>query len=68
MNEIVNKLQPPVIDTYRFWVKNIYSLIKQWRQNAKTRRQLSELPEHLLEDIGVTPEEAHKESQKYFWD
>ncbi|MDW6093690.1 DUF1127 domain-containing protein [Vibrio rhizosphaerae] len=68
MNEIVNKIQPPLIDTYRFWIKNIYSLIKRWRQNHQTRRQLSELPEHLLDDIGLSREDAQKECQKYFWD
>lgn len=39
----------------------------QYRQNAQQRRQLAQLPDYLLKDIGVTRAEALKESEKPFW-
>ena len=48
-------------------VKKFYSYFFRWRQNSKTRKALSELPDYLLEDIGVTKLEANKESSRPFW-
>lgn len=36
-------------------------------QRAVQRRQLGELDEHLLQDIGVSKAEAYRESLKAFW-
>ncbi|NOH97347.1 DUF1127 domain-containing protein [Vibrio sp. 99-70-13A1] len=49
-------------------VKKFYSYFLKWRQNSKTRKDLSELPDYLLEDIGVSKVEANKESSRPFWD
>ncbi|WP_137373471.1 DUF1127 domain-containing protein [Vibrio gallaecicus] len=49
-------------------VKKFYTYFLKWRQNSRTRKALSELPDYLLEDIGVTKLEANKESSRLFWD
>ena len=42
--------------------------VKRWRQNYRTRRQLNQLSEHMLRDIGVEHKEAEHESRRTFWD
>lgn len=39
----------------------------QWDERRRTRRALAELDNHLLEDIGITYAQAHKETKRYFW-
>ncbi|WCP67677.1 DUF1127 domain-containing protein [Vibrio tubiashii] len=50
------------------WDKKILTLIKRWWRNYRTRKQLENLPEHLLDDLGLTKEQAHQESIRRFWD
>ncbi len=49
-------------------VKKILSLVNQWLQNQRTRKQLADLPEYLLNDIGITKEKANQEVRRNFWD
>lgn len=35
---------------------------------ARQRRALADLDDHLLRDIGVSPEEARKEAARPMWD
>ena len=44
----------------------IFNLM-QWRERARQRRQLGELDDRLLADIGVRRIDACQESQKHFW-
>jgi uncharacterized protein YjiS (DUF1127 family) len=44
--------------------------IRLWRDRARQRQalaQLTELGPHLLRDIGISYEEARRESEKPFW-
>lgn len=41
--------------------------VVHWQERAKQRRQLSELDDRLLSDIGVRRIDAHHESSKHFW-
>ncbi|HHI75921.1 MAG TPA: DUF1127 domain-containing protein [Gammaproteobacteria bacterium] len=41
--------------------------LKLWYQRARQRRRLAQLDEHLLRDIGITPEQARREARKPFW-
>lgn len=41
--------------------------LRQWRHNYRTRRHLSELPSHLLKDIGLERDQVAKEANKPFW-
>lgn len=43
------------------------SLLKLWLERHKQRRLLAELPDALLQDVGISREQALQESQKAFW-
>ena len=49
-------------------IKKFYFKVQQFRQNAKTRKHLADLPEHLLNDIGLTQTQAQQEARKAFWE
>ena len=38
-----------------------------WLERARSRRELAELPPHLLKDIGLTEADRVVESNKPFW-
>lgn len=38
-----------------------------WQRRIEQRRQLAELPERLLRDMGLTPAQAQVEADKPFW-
>lgn len=41
--------------------------LRQYHQRRRSRRQLLTLDDRLLNDIGITREQAKKEGQKAFW-
>ncbi len=49
-------------------IKKFYSKLGLYCQNRRTRKQLSELPDYLLRDIGITSEQVDKELKKSFWE
>lgn len=42
--------------------------VGRWIAVARQRRQLAELGDEALRDIGVTPAEAGREAARPFWD
>lgn len=42
-------------------------ILNYWMERARTRRQLRALDDRILEDIGMTRDQAAAESAKYFW-
>jgi uncharacterized protein YjiS (DUF1127 family) len=48
-------------------VAGMAGLLSGWRQRARQRRALAELPAHLLHDIGIDRRMALLESMKPFW-
>lgn len=48
-------------------IEKTKSTFRLYSQRARQRRQLLELSEHALEDIGVTRAEAMAEARKPFW-
>ena len=48
-------------------VKVFFTKIAQWHEIYRSRKRLSEIPDHLLEDVGLTKEQAQIESRKPFW-
>ncbi|WP_373959131.1 DUF1127 domain-containing protein [Vibrio gigantis] len=47
--------------------KKFYSKLKVYLQNRRTRKHLAELSDHLLEDVGITREQANEEVRRPFW-
>ncbi len=47
---------------------SIWQRLAAWSRVASERRRLLELDEHILRDIGLTPEEAYREASRPFWD
>lgn len=38
-----------------------------WRSRLRQRRELQELSDHVLKDIGISRCDVFRESTKYFW-
>ncbi|TLP76432.1 DUF1127 domain-containing protein [Pseudomonas nitroreducens] len=47
--------------------KIIARQLRQWHQNARTRRQLAELTSLQLADLGISPSDRVREISKPFW-
>lgn len=41
--------------------------IRLWHERWQNRRRLAEMEPHLLDDIGITREQALAEARKPFW-
>nr|MBF0683675.1 DUF1127 domain-containing protein [Pseudomonas sp.] len=51
----------------RVTLRRLALLLRLWRQNSRTRRQLASLDERLLADIGISPGERIEELRLPFW-
>lgn len=51
----------------RFRIRRILELLEQWHERARQRRELQELPDYLLRDMGISPEDRYREIRKPFW-
>ena len=62
---------PPLMAGFRttHWLslKQLNQHVITWYQRAKQRRQLAQLDDRMLKDIGVTPMQARCEARKPFW-
>ncbi len=58
-------VQPPAVRVPSpfGWVQFVRQKHDRWQQ----RRALLDLSDHLLDDIGITREEAEREARKPFW-
>ncbi|TXR54276.1 DUF1127 domain-containing protein [Reinekea thalattae] len=54
-------------NTKQALVNAILTKLKTYRHRHSTRKTLKELPDYLLDDMGISRHEAIKESQKPFW-
>ncbi|NOC43968.1 MULTISPECIES: DUF1127 domain-containing protein [unclassified Ruegeria] len=48
--------------------RSLVSLISQAFELSRQRRKLAQLDAAVLDDIGVTREEASAEAKRFFWD
>lgn len=44
-----------------------YDQVLSWLERARQRRQLAELGDHMLKDIGLTRADVEAETSKPFW-
>ncbi|PVZ68312.1 DUF1127 domain-containing protein [Pelagibaculum spongiae] len=59
--------QPAIESSHQPVVKGLFDTIKLWFARAQQRRQLAQLSDQLLKDIGLERTAALKESRKWFW-
>lgn len=43
------------------------AIVTKWEQRRRTRINLGQLDDRLLNDVGVTPMQAHRETRRLFW-
>jgi len=44
-----------------------HNRLNEWHERTVERRELLEMPEHLLKDIGINRLDAYREYRKPFW-
>ena len=59
--------QPSVLARVAGGIVSLSDHLLTWQARASQRRRLSELPDYLLSDIGVTRADAEREVSKPFW-
>lgn len=48
-------------------LRRLISMVDAWYRRAEQRRQLGQLSEHLLSDLGLEPFDVTREQNKPFW-
>ncbi len=48
-------------------LRTAFRTYSQYRVTARQRRQLAQLPDYLLKDIGISRADALNEAEKPFW-
>ncbi len=67
MENVTRTSKPVVPIRLQTLIQLIFSKLILWNRNYRTRRHLSELPEHLWDDIGLEKQRVLKEVRKPFW-
>jgi uncharacterized protein YjiS (DUF1127 family) len=49
------------------WIRRAVDAVLTWQERARERRQLMQLNDHMLRDIGISRAEAFGEAEKFFW-
>ena len=49
------------------WALGFAVLVTKWTIRHRTRKQLKDLPDHLLSDIGLPRDAAYTEARRPFW-
>jgi uncharacterized protein YjiS (DUF1127 family) len=50
------------------WMRRVIATFRSWHRNVRARRELLQLNDHELRDIGLTRVEALYEASRPFWD
>ena len=62
--------RPATVSRPRFgmgWPLAVLRLMGRWCERRRQRRDLSDLDDRLLDDIGITRRQADEECRKPFW-
>ena len=49
-------------------IQKAWSKTKEWHQVARQRRELKDLSDEILKDIGISRSDADFEGNRHFWD
>lgn len=58
---------PPTSEALHAWWRKAPGTMRLWCRRARTRRQLAELDDRILADVGLDWVEARREAAKPFW-
>jgi len=50
------------------WINSILIKLHRWQELSRSRRDLRQLNDRLLKDIGLSQAEAEREANRPFWD
>ena len=57
----------PLVLKYRSLFRAVGKIVSMWTFRYQQRRELEDLDEQVLRDIGINREQALKEARKPFW-
>ncbi|TGQ34943.1 MULTISPECIES: DUF1127 domain-containing protein [unclassified Mesorhizobium] len=60
---LANRLPFPFVSLRRFRLR----LLARWYDRHLQRLDLAEIDDHLLRDLGLTPQDVRRECAKSFW-
>ncbi|MDF2075576.1 DUF1127 domain-containing protein [Pseudomonas mendocina] len=66
MDRTHRPLSLPVRTNVLNWL-GLYSTLRQWQRNRRTRQQLAQLNDQQLADTGITAAQRLQELAKPFW-
>ncbi|AEB60811.1 Uncharacterized conserved small protein [Ectopseudomonas mendocina] len=66
MDRTHRPLSLPVRTNVLNWL-GLYSTLRQWQRNRRTRQQLAQLNDQQLADAGITAAQRLQELAKPFW-
>jgi len=58
---------PATHERLRSATARLLETLRLWHERAQRRRELVDMPDYLLRDMGITREELSREMQKPFW-
>ena len=67
MNTLTLRYQGHPGRTAHGTVRSLSGLLQVWYQRARQRRQLAQLDDRALQDIGISRVQAETEAAKPFW-
>lgn len=47
-------------------LRRLLELLRRWHEHARRRRELMEMQDHLLKDMGITREDVYRELRRPF--
>lgn len=72
MQDVVNQSQPVGSvcgheNSFMRPLVKLNSIMNVWIKRQQQRKQLAQLEQHLLKDVGLTDEQVQREVSKPFW-
>ena len=58
---------PPLTPAGGSAPRRVFAAMRRWHERVRQRRQLLQLSDHMLRDLGITRAEALGEAEKPFW-
>ena len=71
-DSIIDESSPEASQRLQFavsrWLDSNADVLQQWRSRSRSRRELLDMEDHRLDDIGVDRIDALREAARPFWE